>query len=516
MAKQINFGSISEALNDKADRDLRNVDHGVTLSGRSGRGLISDSTNYWGNCGESSKDTCKQIFTIITSNNKKYLKSKTSFSDKFIPLYDFSVYKISDINYANLTCSAVLITKGAISKVLDLETFRNRMNCNNYNFYLKDIYTSEVTDDLINSGKDYAVYKDITIRIDKAQFTKTSIPQFLINRNYNLHNIAISHSSDSTGIEYAPIKGIMSNGLKIGEIGKDKSFEVTLDIDTSTTCGLFNSSNGNCDFNLWIKDGRIVGELVPHVCDDLNRYDTIKFNKNVLDWGTSITLEGDLNGLRIYSYTTTSINESHKIDKWQVKRISDNKLFWTEKAKSESAENNYLSSGSLVYTELVNSQAYSLSGDKEFEYVDPIVQGEVFYTQQHNFICMNGETEVFNVTFKTHKQIEADINCMFSAYTSDDKSFCVMINAKSNSVPMPEFWSQHDIPNQSHLIDDGTYLIVTDSLGEERIYEAINKRNCRRDEDGVWMNGMLQDKYIVGSFTVLCNAIIDAYYLPQV
>lgn len=35
MAKQINFGSISEALNDKADRDLRNVDHGVTLSGRS-------------------------------------------------------------------------------------------------------------------------------------------------------------------------------------------------------------------------------------------------------------------------------------------------------------------------------------------------------------------------------------------------------------------------------------------------------------------------------------------------
>lgn len=105
---------------------------------------------------------------------------------------------------------------------------------------------------------------------------------------------------------------------------------------------------------------------------------------------------------------------------------------------------------------------------------------------------------------------------MFNAYTSDDKSFCVMINAKSNSVPMPEFWSQHDIPNQSHLIDDGTYLIVTDSLGEERIYEAINKRNCRRDEDGVWMNGMLQDKYIVGSFTVLCNAIIDAYYLPQV
>ena len=38
MAKQINFGSISEALNDKADRDLRNVDYGVTLLGRLGGG----------------------------------------------------------------------------------------------------------------------------------------------------------------------------------------------------------------------------------------------------------------------------------------------------------------------------------------------------------------------------------------------------------------------------------------------------------------------------------------------
>lgn len=39
MAKEpVNFGNISEALNEKADRDLKNVDQSVTLLGRSGGG----------------------------------------------------------------------------------------------------------------------------------------------------------------------------------------------------------------------------------------------------------------------------------------------------------------------------------------------------------------------------------------------------------------------------------------------------------------------------------------------
>lgn len=369
---------------------------------------------------------------------------------------------------------------------------------------------------MIASGSNYSTYKDITICVDKTEFTKTSVSQFNVVRNYNLHNVSIMHSDDTSAVEYAPIKNVISSGLQVGSIGKDTSFEVTLDIDTSINCGLFNSNGGNCDFNLYIKDGKIIGELIPRICDELNKYDAIKFNKNVLDYGTLITIDGDLNGLRTYKYTTTSINEPHKIDKWQVKRVSDNELFWVDQAKSESAENNYVTKGTLVYTDMLNGSPYYLANENEFEYVDPIVQGEIAYVQQHNFVCTSGETEIFNVTFKTHKQIETNINCMFNSYASDSKAFIVMSGSKSNNVTMPEFWSQYDVPSQSHLIDDGTYLIVTDYIQGERTYKAIHKKYCQRDVDGVWIDGKLENKYIVGSFTVLCNAIVDAFYYPQV
>lgn len=478
---------------------------GVPLGGGS---LVSGSSVYWGKSGNSLLVDTPTTLQIVYSMGVKWLKPLASFREDLAPLYYYNVYKSGDKNYANLSVGAIYnITT---SKVIDLQTVRAKLNTND--LYIQDIYTVDISS-LSGCGSDSTMGDSIIVYVQSLPSTKDSVVDLSISRKYNLRDLPYQHG-DSTAVEYTGVDGIMSYGLKLGSLSTTSNFEVELDVDTSKNCTLFSSDNL---IRLEIKNGKITGVIGGHnTVNNATAIDTVYINTE--NYGGSaqyFTVDADLNGKRTYKWVSSPIQENHTVSRWQVKRVSDNKLFWTDTEKSSTATDDKVPEGCTIYEDVYTYTVCCMAKADQFVYVSPAVQGEITYTVQNHIYCYNGQQQLFDISFKLHRPLVCDIYCLNSTYKIGDSHNVVLVNASNNGISLPEFWTLYDVPEQKSLLNDGTYLVLADNTTTTN-YTIVAKSDCKRDPDGLWVNGVVSSKIIVGSFDVVANAIVSAFKYSQV
>lgn len=528
MSDDINIGAITESLNDKADRDMQNVEEGLIGGGVkvedvavAGGGGIGSASLYWGKSGQisSSGETNFRILYCSIGEVLKPVVNPTSLSD-LIPLYQNITFSSSNKKYVNL----ILVGMYVIShdKVVSLPNLKRLLNTES--LYWKDLY-QVASSSLTSIEENYLEGELVTLEIDALSTTKTTVSTFNLTRRANLRSETFKHG---VGTEYVPSENFINKGLILGELKntENSSFSVTCDIDTSLgETILFSNKNiiddkYNYKIHLSVKDGKLQGILLPNSGLGNDSSDTVWVNIDSKDTNPQkITVSGDLNGIRTYSWTQTLINETHNTNRWKVTRASDSKIFWVEEEPVQ--DQAVVSAHKYVYDSPWKGLLIGQADENEFNFVKEngnFVRGTATYKASNTITCVdNNENSIFTATFKLHTPIKSKIECFNSAHYKEDFSV-TLLESVNNGVTLPEFYSiNEDDITQIELttLQDGTYLVLADSLSSST-YTIVDKRNVSRIKAGLLINKLLSEKVILGSFDIFDNCIVSAWKYPQI